>query len=177
MQDDRRATIRVFFALWPDDDLRAALLGARDGAALEHARIIHPNDLHLTLVFVGDVAPERLECIEAAGDDVALGCFELALRRAESWPRQRLLVAVPDAAPPPLCELVSQLQQNLLACGVEPEPRRFRPHVTLARRAARAAQQPLTIDWPVRRFVLARSALGGGGGGYQLLRSWPLEGW
>jgi 2'-5' RNA ligase len=175
MKDDHRARIRLFFALWPDARIRRALLDARQGA-MPGARPTHPDDLHLTLVFIGEVAPETLPCIEQAGDDVAVDAFELALQRVETWPRQRVLVAAPAEPPPPLFELVSQLQQNLLACGIEPEPRRYRPHVTLARKAPRADPAPLALDWPAREFVLARSGVAGrrNGGGYQVLRSWRL---
>lgn len=176
MKDDRRASIRLFFALWPDPGIRSALLRARDGG-IQGARPTHPHDLHLTLVFVGDVAPETLPCIEAAGDDVVVSAFDLALRRVETWPRQRLLVAAPDETPQALFNLVSQLQQNLLPCGIEPEPRRYRPHVTLARRAARLDPAPLAVHWSAREFVLARSGVAGRGhgGGYQVLRRWALD--
>jgi 2'-5' RNA ligase len=177
MQDERRATIRLFFALWPDDQLRGALRRARQTAG-ESARLIHPTDLHMTLVFVGDVPPETLPCIESAGDDVVLAPFDLTLGRLETWPRQRLLVAAPDEAPAPLCNLVSQLQQNLLVCGIEPEPRAYRPHVTLARRAPRVMPQPLDLPWAARSFVLVRSGVAGrsNGGGYRVLRVWRFEG-
>jgi 2'-5' RNA ligase len=176
MKDDRRASIRLFFALWPDQRIRSALLKARAGG-IDGARPTHPDDLHLTLVFVGDVDPDLLPCIEAAGDDVAVAAFELALHRVETWPRQRLLAAAPDDPPPALFNLVSQLQQNLLPCGIQPEPRRYRPHVTLARKAARTDPAPVAIPWPVQDFVLARSGVAGGGssGGYQVLRSWRLD--
>lgn len=176
MKDDRRASIRLFFALWPDARIRAALVDARDGG-IQGARPTHPDDLHLTLVFVGDVPPETLPCIEAAGDDVALSAFHLALHRVETWPRQRLLVAASAEPPPPLFNLVSQLQQNLLPCGIAPEPRRYRPHVTLARKAARNDPATVAIQWPIQDFVLARSGVPGrsNGGGYQVLRSWRLD--
>uniref|UniRef100_UPI0025D8B159 RNA 2',3'-cyclic phosphodiesterase n=1 Tax=uncultured Thiohalocapsa sp. TaxID=768990 RepID=UPI0025D8B159 len=172
MKDDRRASIRLFFALWPDDPVRSALLEARTGH-IGAARATHPDDLHLTLVFIGDVDPDLLPCIASAGDDVVLEAFQLALQRVETWPRQRLLAAVPDDPPAALFNLVSQLQHNLLPCGIQPEPRPYRPHVTLARRAARSNPVPLTIHWPVQHFVLARSGVANRG--YQILRHWPLE--
>ncbi len=173
MKDERSARIRLFFALWPDAAARVALLDAR-GGSLQDVRPARPNDLHLTLVFIGDVEPECLSCIEAAGDDVVLGPFALRLDRVETWPRQHLLAAVPTAPPPDLFNLVSQLQHNLMPCGIQPEPRRFRPHVTLARKAPRREPAALGIDWPVREFVLARSGTPGGGG-YRVLRSWLLD--
>jgi 2'-5' RNA ligase len=175
MKDERRASIRLFFALWPDAATRAALLEAREGA-VQHARPTHPDDLHLTLVFIGDSDPDRLGCIEAAADDVVVGGFDLVLEQLETWPRQRVLVATPGEPPPALFNLVSQLQQNLLPCGIQPESRRYRPHVTLARKAPKVPRRVLNISWPARELVLVRSGVAGrNAGGYQVLRAWPLD--
>jgi RNA 2',3'-cyclic 3'-phosphodiesterase len=174
MKREREAGIRLFFALWPDAAVRAALLAARDGAVQE-ARPTHPDDLHLTLVFIGDVDPDRLSCIEAAADDVVVAGFELVLAQLETWPRQRVLVAAPGEPPPALFSLVAQLQQHLLPCGIVPEPRRYRPHVTLARTAPTVPRRALSIRWSAREFVLVRSGIAGrNGGGYRVLRAWPL---
>jgi 2'-5' RNA ligase len=176
MKDERGARIRLFFALWPDATARTGLRDARDGA-VDQARLTHPDDLHLTLVLIGDVEPTRLPCIEAAADDVALAGFELVLEQLETWPRQRVLVASPNDPPPALFSLVSRLQQNLLICSVEPEPRRCRPHVTLARKAPKVPRRALNIPCSARELVLVRSGIGGrsSGGGYQVLRAWPLH--
>jgi 2'-5' RNA ligase len=174
MKQARLPSIRLFFALWPDAAARAALLRAGADAAPD-ARPTHPDDLHLTLVFIGDVGPDRLPCIEAAADGVALSGFELILEQLETWPRQRVLVASSADPPPALFDLVSQLQQNLLPCGIQPEPRRYRPHVTLARKAPKVPRRALRIAWSVHELVLVRSGVAGpNGGGYQVLRAWPL---
>jgi len=119
---------------------------------------------------------DRMSCIEAAADDVVLDGFELMLEQLETWPRQRVLVASPGEPPPALFNLVSQLQHNLLPCGIQPEQRRYRPHVTLARKAPKVPRRALQIAWPAREFVLVRSGVAGrNGGGYQVLRRWPLD--
>jgi 2'-5' RNA ligase len=182
--DERKPGIRLFFALWPDQAVRSALRDARDAGlgsigqvGPQPARAIHPDDLHVTLVFIGDVDPALLPCIEAAAADIAAAPFELQLGRIETWRRQRLLVAVPDAPSDALFGLVGQLEHNLLACGIAPESRRYRPHVTLARRAGAVEPLGLDVRWPVQGFVLARSGSGrrgSGGGGYEVLRRWPF---
>jgi 2'-5' RNA ligase len=75
-----------------------------------------------------------LPCIETAAGDVVLAPFVLTLDTLCDWRKQQLWLARPDATPAALLDLVSQLQQHLLACGLQPEPRRYRPHVTLARK-------------------------------------------
>ena len=128
---------RLFFALWPEAALRNALLAERAALAATPGRLSHPLDLHLTLVFIGAVDRDVRSCIEAAADDVFLAPFALRIHQLCCWPKQRLWLAQPDVMPNALANLVSQLQQNLLACGLPPEARRYRPHITLARKAHR----------------------------------------
>jgi 2'-5' RNA ligase len=167
------ATERLFFGLWPDAALRERLAAARAGLAGRSGRLSHPLDLHLTLVFIGAVDEALLPCIEAAADDIAVAPFPLTLVRLADWPKPRLWVAEPGETVAPLADLVAQLQRNLLACGLAPEKRPYRPHITLARRAPPVVPLELALDWPVTDFVLA-----GSGGDrtprYRIHRSWPL---
>ncbi len=184
MKDQRKSRIRLFFALWPDEPARRALLDARDtvfGVANQlgprPARATHHDDLHVTLVFIGDVDPALVSCVESAAGDVNAAPFDLRFTRIATWRRQRLLAAEPDEPPDALFDLVGQLQQNLLACGITPESRRYCPHVTLVRRAELADASALDVRWSVQDFVLARSGgrwRGADGGGYRVLRRWLL---
>jgi 2'-5' RNA ligase len=59
---------RMFFALWPDAAARAALAGlAAEVVRGGGGRAPAAANLHLTLAFVGAVAPERREALHAAG--------------------------------------------------------------------------------------------------------------
>jgi 2'-5' RNA ligase len=173
-------TERLFFALWPDDALRTALVAARDATALAAVkgaahRPTQPLDLHVTLVFIGPVDAALRGCIEGAADQVALAPFELTFSTLGSWPRQHIWAASPDSTPPPLSQLVEQLQKNLIRCGLQPEARRYRPHVTLARKAPAIVSRPLSLTWQVDGFALARTGTGRTPS-YQVLRRWPLCG-
>ena len=169
------ATERLFFGLWPDGALRKRLVAERERLVGKPGRLSHPLDLHLTLVFIGSVDDELLPCIESAAEDVVQAPFTLSLAHIRDWPRQRLWLAETDGVADALMSLVSQLQQNLLACGVPPENRRYRPHVTLARKAPPITALPLALDWPVSEFVLAGSAQGRTPS-YRIHRAWPLIG-
>jgi 2'-5' RNA ligase len=173
---------RLFFALWPPPEVRQSLLDVREQAAgraglgtpLARMRYTHADDLHLTLVFVGAVQPQLIACIEAAGDAVVLDEFVLGLREAICWPRQRLWVAQPAYAPGALLSLVGQLNRQLSACGFEPERRRYRAHLTLARRAPEIAPVAFQVDWTVGEFVLAASCPGHRPR-YRVARRWALR--
>ena len=96
------------------------------------------------------------------------------LAQVGSWAKQRLWVAQPRQVPNALFALVSQLQQNLLVCGLEPEKRRYHPHLTLARKAPAIEPEPVELRWPVSEFVLAASG-SGRRPSYRIIRRWPLD--
>jgi 2'-5' RNA ligase len=152
---------RLFLALWPDARVRRALAAWRDAFAWPAgAAPVADARLHLTLHFIGEVAAARLPELDAALR-VAPPRFELVLDRAQRWPGG-LVVLQPGAVVPPLAALHRALADALRAAGLPPEARPFRPHVTLARRAAGAVAGPAAppVRWPVAGYALVRSTLG-----------------
>ena len=166
---------RLFFALWPGDEQRRALARLQRELAPRHSRATHADDLHITLVFLGDVTPEQRACAESAADRVNGRAFELMLDRVGCFPRARVTWCGPSAVTKPLLDLVEALNRELLGCGVRPERRPYSPHATLARKArpidGRDLERP--ILWPVDGFSLVASA-DRPPPHYQVLRRWPL---
>jgi len=167
---------RLFFALWPPPSVRDALAAERRALPGESGKAHHPDDLHMTLVFVGGASEEQRACIERVGDGVAAAPFSLRITEAGSWSKPRIRWCRPRQAPPALLDLVGQLENGLRGCGIQPEPRPFRPHVTLARKARPLPSQPLSVpvDWAVDDYVLAVSGTEGPPR-YRVLRRWPLS--
>ena len=99
-----------------------------------------PARLHLTLHFLGAVAPALLPPLLAV---TARPCSAFALRftGCERWPRG-LWVARPDPVPPGLLALHAELALALAALGLRTDPRAFQPHVKSARRHAGACAPP-----------------------------------
>lgn len=157
---------RLFLAVWPDAAARQALLRWREAARWPAgAAPTPPEQLHLTLHFIGDVPRARLPEV-AEGLAVSCGRCRVAFDRAECWPRG--LAVLGTAAPPAaLAELHGRLAEALRALGLPVERRPWRPHVTLARRAAGALLPPggPGADWAVDGYALVQSA-----GGYRTLR-------
>jgi 2'-5' RNA ligase len=158
-------TLRLFLGLWPTPAQRAALQSHADTwhwpAA---ARRTNAERLHFTLHFLGNVAIERVAALRTALALPWEGC-ELVLDQAQVWPGG---IAVLEASrvPPALAALHARLRGQLEAQGVPVESRRYRPHLTLARRAAGARPpadwQPL--QWTLApRYALVQSLPGGGG--------------
>ncbi|WP_052314947.1 RNA 2',3'-cyclic phosphodiesterase [Thiocystis violascens] len=167
---------RWFFALWPDPAVRAALAEPLPDLVPEQARATHPLDLHLTLVFLGELAPDRLRCVESAATDIGVPAFALSLDRLGYFARSQILWRGPTSIPAPLRMLVLTLQTRLQACGIAPEQRAYRPHMTLARkvRAPPPAVSSAPVEWTVSDVVLA-AGRGGTVPRYEIRQRWMLD--
>jgi RNA 2',3'-cyclic 3'-phosphodiesterase len=165
----QRATTRLFLALWPGPVARRSLLAWRDACIWPaSAALVRPERLHMTLHFLGSVPSYRLTGL-VHGLKVPFKRFDLQFGSRERWPHG-LVVLRPHAVPEPLLELHTALAVTLSALSLPLDRSGFRPHVTLARRAA-GAEMPATapdFHWSVRGYVLACS-MPGPLGGYRLL--------
>lgn len=176
----------LFFALWPDDDVRERIASAArelKEAQRPRGRWIKADRYHLTLRFLGTHAtlPESLlAAANAAGDAVSTSAFNFALDRAGSFRNRDIPWWLGcQTMPASLDALWDVLAGALVANGIADEERSRRvAHVTIARDADRALDEAAIapIAWPVRDFVLVDSRLGGASA-YTILRRWPLAGW
>lgn len=167
---------RLFYALWPDDPVRHALLHWQTANLPATVRWQHRADLHLTLHFLGQVASERLDALRSLGAGIRAQGFELVLDRLGHWPRPQVLWAGPAEMPPGLLELHARLGAGLQALGFELDSRPFAAHVTLARRIRRWPEGAAALDpvrWPAREFALVES-VPGSVPAYRPLGRWPL---
>lgn len=163
---ERPATTRLFLALWPDPAIREALRAWRDAWTWPAgAAPVSTDKLHMTLHFLGNQPGERVpELVE--GLEVPLAPFQLELGQPKIWPGG-IAVIEPHAEPPELLRLHEDLAAALLSLGLPLEPRAYRPHVTMARRAGRAALPPPAplLAWDISGYALVASR----GGTYDLL--------
>jgi 2'-5' RNA ligase len=161
--------VRLFLALWPAPDVRAALQARRDAWAWPRgASPVHADKLHVTLHFLGDQPAESLPAL-LDGLAVPFSPFALQVGRAELW-HNGIAVLAPQAVPQPLLDLHAALSRALVALGLQPETRAYRPHVTMARRANGVAvpQDGPVVDWQVDGYALVASR----GGRYEMLRAY-----
>jgi 2'-5' RNA ligase len=170
---------RLFFALWPDAPVRHALLHLIASAVPAEARATRPENLHLTLAFLGTVAAERLHEVQETASSLRAAACPLTLDRLEHWAAPGILCLTPAVAPQSLQDLVAGLRMALRARNLPVDERPYRPHVTLCRKLRSPAGQPLSapvtgIDWRAQEFVLAESADDSGGSTYRIIARWPL---
>ena len=149
------------------------------------ARWLEPEDYHITLRFVGDVDGDVARDVDDALSDIRRP--EAPIRfEGLSWfggDKPRAIVAKVKADPG-LMDLQAEQERRLRRIGIEPETRKYTPHVTLAR--LRGAGQTAVASYlaergalvadafTAERFVLYSAREGSGGGPYIVEAAYPL---
>ncbi len=177
---DTSSSVRVFFALWPNAAERAALAAWQPPLRkLCGGRAMRADTLHATLVFLGDVAAQRLEALKLAAQEVEAGGegFVLRLDRARYWGHNHIAYASPSTVPDPLALLVERLECSLDRHRFRFDRRAWKPHVTLLRNA-HWTDAPLPdlppVEWLAREFALVQSLRDERGARYETLARFPL---
>lgn len=176
----KKPSLRLFFALWPNETERAALAAWQPPLRqLCGGRAMRAETVHATLVFLGDVAEHRLEALHLAAQEVKCGSFELKLTQARYWGHNHIVYAAPEDVPPQLDELAIALECNLRKHRFHFDLRPYKPHVTLLRHA-QWSDAPLpampAVRWQFNEFVLVLSSSDEQGARYEVLARFPLEG-
>jgi RNA 2',3'-cyclic 3'-phosphodiesterase len=170
--------MRLFVALELPADARAALAGWAAAATPPAMRRVPEANLHVTLAFLGERAPDDATTVAGLLGELARPVGELAVGGA-LWlpPRRPGVLAVALEAGPALGVLHAGLVAALAdAIGFEPERRALRPHITVARarrdarlRAAALDPPPPALAFEPEALVLYRSHTRSGGARYEPL--------
>ena len=170
--------MRAFFALDIAPEIQYAIEKWRDRSMLPAGRAVGVANFHITLHFLGDVAPRQLErlCIEAG--QINASQFELRLDKPGYFPGAGIFWIGPGEVPAPLTELARGLRKAAQKAGMKIPRKPFAPHLTLFRGCR--ARPPLPtpapgFDIPCDGFALFESRTGPKGVRYELLRRWPLR--
>lgn len=181
--------MRTFVAVFPPLEVRRiALEAARDAARGlgDRMRWTRPENVHLTLKFLGDVPEERLEALCAALREVRglHAPFDASLASFGAFPsarRARVAWAGTGAGSEELRALAADVEKALAPLGFEREERPYVPHATLGRVRGRPVRLDLPAvvpgepDFRVARLDLVRSTPGPEGSVYETLEGFGLE--
>lgn len=176
--------IRLFVGLELEARLQDTLQRLTGGIA--GARWVRPPNFHLTLRFIGEVGHDRMDDIHDALTTVRAPGFDLTLAGAGHFGpldhARMLWIGV--ARNKELVHLQAKIESALVRTGLPAEPRKFTPHVTVAKlkhaspaqiahfvaRHALLREEP----HPVRHFTLFSSFLSHSGAIYTPEAHYPL---
>ena len=167
--------MRLFFALWPDEGVRAQLAHwSRELHAACGGRPMPAGNLHLTLAFLGKVEDARVAEVERAAGEVAPRAASLVLDRAGYWKHNRIAWAGASTAPAGLEALVAELRGALARSNIGFDAKGFATHLTLLRDACEPEAMPALepVRWNYQGFALVRSVTLPRGSRYEVLKSW-----
>jgi 2'-5' RNA ligase len=174
---------RLFTALEIPRDAALSLSLLRGG--LPGARWIDVENYHITLRFIGDVEGHVADEIANALDRVHRPSFALTLSGVGAFGgRKPHAVWAGVAASPDLNALQGEIERICQRLGLPSDPRKFMPHVTLARLRNSSPEEVAlylsargnfsAASFKVGRFVLMSSRDSVGGGPYIVEEAWPL---
>jgi 2'-5' RNA ligase len=175
---------RLFTGVEIPPDIGEALSSLRGG--LPGARWIDPENYHLTLRFIGDVDDITAHEVASLLGRVKRGTFELRMEGLVSFggrkPRAVVATVAPERA---LLDMQAEHERLMQRIGLEPEGRKYMPHVTLARLRDSSSNQVAeylaargffrTSTFTVSRFVLFSSRASTGGGPYLVEAAYPFN--
>lgn len=157
------------------------------GGGLPGARWVEDGDLHITLRFLGDVDIATANEVHAMFEEarprapIEIVLDELAVFGGD---KPRALYAS-VATNPELNDLHAEHERIARHAGLEPEPRKFTPHVTLARLGRGTGAEAVAhymaqtgifarIGFTARRAVLFSARASRGGGPYVVETAYPF---
>ena len=174
---------RLFTGLEIPPAIAAELSLLRGG--VPGARWIEPEDYHITLRFIGDIEPRIASEADETLSEIRRASFQVAID-ALSWfgaDKPRAIIATVKATAA-IVELQAEHERRLRRIGVAPEPRKFTPHVTIARlrsTSPHAVGDYLSargyfpsLQFAATRFVLFSARDSVGGGPYVVEAAYPL---
>ncbi len=174
---------RLFTAVEMPADVAFRLSLLKGG--LPGARWIDPENYHLTLRFIGDIDDRTADEVADALDRVQRRPFTLTISGLDAFSGRTPHSLFARVEPTPsLVELQGEHERIMQRLGLKPDPRKFMPHVTLARlRGTSSAEVAMWLAMrgdfrlppiEVSRFVLYSSRASVGGGPYLVEEAYPL---
>ncbi len=167
---------RLFFALWPNEKTRKQIDAVNKQVALANVRKLKPQNLHITLLYLGEVSHEVEQTFTAKVMAVKSAPFAFYLDQIQYWETPKIICLTVSQQPKALLDLVNQLVEIGRAYPIHMHDRPYQAHVTLMRKVKQA--YPLVYEpiyWQAESFVLVESISTTTGIRYEILKRWPLS--
>jgi 2'-5' RNA ligase len=170
--------VRLFFALWPDDEVRVQIAANLDRINIDRnkCRLLANSNLHLTLHFVGNTSFAAMKCLDRQASEFDAEPFDLTLDCSGHFKKPKVLWIGCQTVPQALYTLHRNLGEKISQCAYTPETRPYSPHMTVARKCKEVPGSiPFEpVHWQVNRFVLVESKSVSGAVSYGVVESYPL---
>lgn len=148
--------MRLFIGLPIPDHLTHALAHHARTLAFANASWTAAENMHLTLVFLGEVEEDRLPALRYELDELHWTPFQIQLTRLGSFSRAGVLFVEVEPTQR-LLQLQVQVAAGMVRCGFALEERAYHPHITLARlrQPARSIAEHTALPASLQRSFLA----------------------
>jgi len=167
---------RLFFALWPSDKTRKQIDSFNCSISSTHLKKVKADNLHVTLVFLGNVDTESELMLRQSVSDIKVEPFDLHFNQLAFWSKQRILCLLTQHYDEQLLMLVNQLKRKVEQCGLKTEERPYKPHITVARKATRLTDtKAFSIEWSAQSYCLVESCSTEDGVRYQVIQRWVFN--
>jgi len=176
--DTKKTQHRLFFALWPSDEVRNELKKQIQPLIKQHpAKKVPPHNWHVTLAFLGNVSSEIKQCVIDQAGMCKGNSFDLELNEFGFFKRASVVWLGTKKCPDGLKELVEHLNEKLADCDYQSEFKDYTPHLTFLRKAYKPLDEFLVepVHWQVNEFVIVESVTTDRGARYQVINRWPLN--
>lgn len=185
---------RIFIAINLPEEIRSKLVGYQEKWPELPARWTKPENLHITLVFIGDIDEQGILAVQQAIQDV------IVRHKSFSVNLTKICYAPPKITPPrmiwakgeksaefdSLCDKLGKALVSLPKIRFRPENRESIPHITLARikewewRRIESEERPeiaedIDLSFEVKSIELMESRLKRDGPEYTILESYKLD--
>jgi 2'-5' RNA ligase len=176
---------RLFTGIEIPAEIALALSGFRGG--LPGARWVEPENYHITLRFIGDIDERMAEDVTSMlGERRQRAPITITIDGLDSFGGSKpRAVFARTSGNGELNELQGEQERLLRQVGLPPEPRKFTPHITLARlkhvSPVDVAHYIAThghfpkLTFTAQRFVLYSSRASMGGGPYVIEAAYPIS--
>ncbi len=148
---------RYFFALWPDNSIREAIINSSFQLSLTGRKTAKPN-LHITLVFMGKLKSSQLSRVIQQAKRIACQKFQLYLNHTGYFKNNQIAWLGLKSIPDKLLQLHRQLIESTDHCSITINKQVYKPHMTVSRNSTISRTQLIKpIKWQVNDFVLIES--------------------
>lgn len=183
--------MRTFIAIELPQEVKNALVKLQEQLRKTGADVnwVQPDNIHLTLKFLGEIGEKKLDKINSILEKAAkeYSCFQAEISTLGAFPKinyPRVIWVGIEKGGIEIKKIVQELEEQIEKIGIAKESRPFSTHITIARVRSALNQQALAqelnqlihyfdekkLQFKARGITLFKSILGPGGAAYEPLK-------